>query len=150
MTFKDFNINISYKNVGEDKFSDILNPLLSCTKYYKRCVGFFSSSALNFIGDGIADLARSGGQILIATSPKLSDEDIVAIQSGYDLREIFQNNFIKEFEEAIYHLSDRNAALKEKTSSSLSSFFQIDSNSAVSSSTLPSGSIQPLNTRTFS
>lgn len=111
MTFKDFNLNISYKNVGEDKFSDILNPLLSCTKYYKRCVGFFSSSALNFIGDGIANLARNGGQISIATSPKLSEEDITAIQSGYNLRDILQNNFLKEFEEAIYHLSDKNAEI---------------------------------------
>ena len=60
MNFKDFDINISYKSVGEDSFSDIINPLLSCSKVYKRSVGFFSSSALNFIGDGILTMAKNG------------------------------------------------------------------------------------------
>lgn len=45
MTFKDIPLEISYKSVGEDSFSEILNPLLACTKIYKRSVGFFSSSA---------------------------------------------------------------------------------------------------------
>ena len=49
MTFKDIPIDISYISAGEDSFSKILNPLLTCTKIYKRSVGFFSSSALNFM-----------------------------------------------------------------------------------------------------
>ena len=49
VTFKDMGIAISYKSVGEESFSKILNPLLSKTQTYKRSVGFFSSSALDFI-----------------------------------------------------------------------------------------------------
>lgn len=39
MNFKDIPLEISYISVGEDSFSQILNPLLACTKVYKRSVG---------------------------------------------------------------------------------------------------------------
>ena len=61
MTYKDIPLEISYKSVGEESFSEILNPLLACTKVYKRSVGYFSSSALNFIGEGLLEMARKGG-----------------------------------------------------------------------------------------
>lgn len=111
MNFKDIPLNISYKSVGEDSFSQILNPLLTCTKTYKRSVGFFSSSALNFIGDGILELARNGGKIYLATSPKLSDEDIFAIQSGYKAREIIEKQFKYEVQNALKLISDENAKM---------------------------------------
>lgn len=111
MNFKDFDINISYKSVGEDSFSDIINPLLSCSKVYKRSVGFFSSSALNFIGDGILTMAKNGGHIYLATSPKLSEEDVLAIQQGYDAREIVKNQFVKEVKNTLLELSDDNAKI---------------------------------------
>lgn len=81
MNFKDIPLEISYISVGEDSFSQILNPLLACTKVYKRSVGYFSSSALNFIGDGLLEMARNGGKIYLATSPHLSDEDIFSESS---------------------------------------------------------------------
>ncbi len=111
MNFKDLDINISYKSVGEDSFSDIINPLLSCSKVYKRSVGFFSSSALNFIGDGILTMAKNGGHIYLATSPKLSEEDVLAIQQGYDAREIVKNQFVKEVKNTLLELSDDNAKI---------------------------------------
>lgn len=111
MNFKDFDINISYKSVGEDSFSDIINPLLSCSKVYKRSVGFFSSSALNFIGDGILTMAKNGGHIYLVTSPKLSEEDVLAIQQGYDAREIVKNQFVKEVKNTLLELSDDNAKI---------------------------------------
>ena len=97
MTFKDIPLEISYKSVGEDSFSEILNPLLACTKIYKRSVGFFSSSALNFIGEGLLEMARKGGKIFLATSPKLSDEDIFAIESGYIDRSLLEKSLLPKF-----------------------------------------------------
>ena len=95
MTFKDIPVAISYKSTGEDCFSQILNPLLECAKEYKRCVGFFSSSALDFIGDGVLSMAKNGGRIYLATCPRLSDEDIQAIYMGYKEREILSRRFIE-------------------------------------------------------
>lgn len=108
-TFKDIPIEISYKSLGEDSFSTILNPLLCCTKIYKRSVGFFSSSALDFIGDGIKQLARNGGKIYIATSPKLDEEDIIAIQSGYLDREKIKKYFVSEVQNTLQNLNEENA-----------------------------------------
>ena len=111
MTFKDIDIAISYKSVGEESFSNILNPMLECTKNYKRSVGFFSSSALDFIGDGILTLARNGGHIFLATSPRLSDEDIEAIKSGYSEREIVEKAFLTEVNDTFNNISDENAKM---------------------------------------
>ena len=78
MSFKDFKINISYKSVGEESISDIINPLLEQTRIYKRSVGFFSSSAFAAIIDGVIGLVRNGGEIQLIASPKLTKEDIEA------------------------------------------------------------------------
>lgn len=111
MNYTDIPLNISYKSVGEESFSQILNPLLTCTKIYKRSVGFFSSSALNFIGDGILELARHGGKIYLATSPELSYEDVFAIQSGYRAREIIEQRFLSEVQNTLKLISDENARM---------------------------------------
>lgn len=111
MNYKEIPIDISYKSVGEDSFSQILNPLLACTKTYKRSVGFFSSSALDFISDGIIELARAGGKIYLATSPRLSEEDINAIQMGYKARELLEERFIGEVQNVLINLSDENARM---------------------------------------
>ncbi len=111
MNFKDIPISISYKSVGEDTFSKVLNPLLACSKTYKRSVGFFSSSALDFIGDGILTMARNGGHIFLATSPRLSDDDINAIKEGYDDREIAKKCFIDDVRKTLSEISDENAKI---------------------------------------
>lgn len=111
MTFKDIPLKISYTSAGEDAFSQILNPLLACTKVYKRSVGFFSSSALDFIGEGLLEMARKGGKIFLATSPRLSEEDIFAIQSGYADRDLIRDEFVKEVQDTLKSISDDNARM---------------------------------------
>lgn len=106
MNYKDFDIKVSYKSVGEQTISSIINPLLTCTKLYKRSVGFFSSSALNFISDGLLCLAQNGGKIMLATSPQLSEDDIAAIKNGYSKRDLYKNRFINEFTNAIINFDD--------------------------------------------
>lgn len=111
MNYRDIPLKISYKSLGEESFTQILNPLLSCTKVYKRSVGFFSSTALNFISDGLLEMARNGGKIFIATSPQLSDEDIYAIQSGYADRDSLEQKFIDDVQNTLKLISDDNARM---------------------------------------
>ena len=106
MNFKDFPISISYRNIGEEAFSGIINPLLSCSKLYRRSVGFFNSSALKFIDEGILNLARSGGSIELATSPKLSENDIEAIKNGYNARTIIESRLLVEIENSVNAVDD--------------------------------------------
>ena len=104
MNYKDLIIERSYISRGDNNIADsFLNPLLKCTKLYKRSVGFFSSGVLETIMDGIATLARNGGKIMLVASPNLNDEDVEAINKGYEQRErmvkdAFSRDFIDELE----------------------------------------------------
>lgn len=105
MNYKDINISHSYISRGDNNISDsFLNPILKCTKEYKRSVGFFSSGVFDTIMDGIVALVRNGGKMKLIASPKLSEEDVQAISIGYEQRqklitEAFTRNFMEEIEE---------------------------------------------------
>ena len=106
MNFTELPLQRSYKSCGDNTISDsFLVPALKCTKIYKRSVGFFSSGVLTTIMDGIIALARNKGTIRLIASPMLSEEDINAINSGYEIRdkiinEAFSRDFISEIDKA--------------------------------------------------
>lgn len=108
MTYKDLEIKNSYISQGDNNIADsFLNPLLKCTKEYKRSVGFFSSGVLDTIMDGIVALVRNDGRIKLIASPKLSEDDVGAISLGYEQRKrIVETTFSRDFEEEINKLSD--------------------------------------------
>lgn len=104
MTCQELEIKRSYVSVGQENIAkSFLTPALKCTKSYKRSVGFFSSSVLQPIVDGIVALARNNGQIQLIASPNLTEDDIQAISTGYAAREkvinaSFTRDFMKEIE----------------------------------------------------
>ena len=104
MTYHELEIKRSYVSVGQENIAkSFLTPALKCTKSYKRSVGFFSSSVLQPIVDGIVALARNNGQIQLIASPNLTEDDIQAISTGYAAREkvinaSFTRDFMKEIE----------------------------------------------------
>lgn len=104
MDYRQMDISHSYISRGNNNIADsFLNPVLKCTKEYKRSVGFFSSSVLETIMEGIVVLARNGGRIKLIASPKLSEADVEAISLGYEQRkkyitDAFSKDFISEIE----------------------------------------------------
>lgn len=104
MSLKDLDIKLSYISFGEENISKaFLVPALKQTKRYRRSVGFFSSGVFGPIIDGIVALSRNGGKIELVASPRLSDEDINAINLGYQKRDeiikgAFSRDFLKEIE----------------------------------------------------
>lgn len=87
MTFKELEIEHSYISKGENNISEaFLNPVLRHTKVYKRSVGFFSSTVIETLLDGIMGLVTNGGKIQMIASPKLSEEDIEVIDKAYEDR----------------------------------------------------------------
>lgn len=107
MSLKDLKINSVYRSYGEDTISDMINPALSKAVYYKRSVGFFSSSSLKITASGINQLVNNNGKIQFIASPHLSDSDKKAIELGYKIKEdIIQSRFIEEFEKTIMDLED--------------------------------------------
>ena len=87
MSFKKHNISLRYRSDVNNMPKDVLIPILRETVIYKRAVGFFSTSALVTLSAGLFDMAERGGHVQVICSPQLSDEDIRAIELGYQTRE---------------------------------------------------------------
>lgn len=116
MNYKDLNIKISYHSQGSDSIVEaFINPALKCTKIYKRSVGFFSSSVLSSVLDGLQSLVDNGGSIQLIASPRLSQEDIDAINLGLKEKDqVVNNSFSEEFEAELQKISDDELILLAK------------------------------------
>ena len=99
MGYQDLNILRSYKTNKNDIVREFYIPILKQSVLYKRAVGFFSSTALVELSKGIAGLIRNGGKIKFIVSPLLSEEDIDAIQRGYEARVIIEHALLREITE---------------------------------------------------
>ena len=108
MSFRDLDIKLSYISCGDENIAkSFLVPALKHCKLYRRSVGFFSSGVFGPIIDGIVALFRNGGKIELIASPRLSEEDINAINLGYQKRaEIIENAFSRDFMKEIESLDD--------------------------------------------
>lgn len=108
MGLRDLEIKKSYISCGDENIAkSFLVPALKHTKSYQRSVGFFSSSVLEPIMDGIVAMYRTGGTIQLVASPRLSVEDIEAIQKGYQKREeLICNAFTRDFEAGLDSFED--------------------------------------------
>lgn len=81
--FQSLLIEDEYRGFRTNVVKDFYIPVLSKTKIYKRAVGFFSSSSLLEISQGITGLVKNNGRIQLISSPHLSEDDYKAIQKGY-------------------------------------------------------------------
>lgn len=94
MTFKDLDIKPEYRSFQDDIIRDFYIPVLENSVFYKRAVGFFSSTALIEVSKGISGLIKNSGKMQLIASPQLSEEDIEAIRKGYKIREEVINKII--------------------------------------------------------
>lgn len=86
--FKDMKCKLMYRSDTTDNVAmDFIVPLLENATIYRRAVGYFSTSALETLSIGLACMEKKGGKIDIICSPKLSKEDIEAINCGYKTRD---------------------------------------------------------------
>ena len=92
-TLKDLDIRRSYRSYGPDNITNsLLVPALKVASLYRRSVGFFSSSVFCSILEGVEGLVKNGGHIELIVSPKMSQEDVDAIQNGYkDRKEVIKD-----------------------------------------------------------
>ncbi len=98
MSLLDIDVKTEYRSKLNDIVNEFYIPLLEESVLYKRAVGFFSSSALIEISKGISGLIKNGGKIQLIVSPKLEEDDIIAIEKGFELREkIIENSIERSF-----------------------------------------------------
>lgn len=82
MSFRDIELKHEYRSSLDDIIRDFYNPVLKQAVNYKRAAGFFSSSALLPLASGICSLIENDGIMQIIASPRLSKEDIEAVNYG--------------------------------------------------------------------
>ena len=100
MNLQDISIDLEYRSNRKDVVTDFYIPVLGQSIEYDRAVGFFSSTALIEISKGIGRLLENGGTINLIASPKLSEEDINAIEYGYrEKSEVINNALLRSFSE---------------------------------------------------
>lgn len=87
MSLKDVELKHEYRSLSQNVIGEFYTPVLKESILYKRAVGFFSSSALLELSAGICGLIENGGRIELIASPKLSQEDIQAINDGIKRRD---------------------------------------------------------------
>lgn len=100
MSFVDIDIKREYRSLLRDVVKDFYTPVLSQSVLYRRAVGFFSSSSLVSLTEGLKGLIQNGGEIEVIASPRLTVEDIEAMRDGQERRnEIILSALLRELDE---------------------------------------------------
>jgi DNA phosphorothioation system restriction enzyme len=87
LSLKDLTIQDEYRSSECNIVKDFYIPCLEQATVYNRAVGYFSSSSMACVAQGLTAFVRSGGQMHLITSPALSAEDVQAIAQGIQSRE---------------------------------------------------------------
>ncbi|MCC0179427.1 DEAD/DEAH box helicase family protein [Waterburya agarophytonicola K14] len=99
MNLSDIYIQDHYRSDRHNLIQDFYVPCLSQTILYSRAVGYFSSTSIVSISQGLAALIKAGGNMRLVASPQLSREDIKAIEKGLKQKEeVISKAIIQEFE----------------------------------------------------
>ena len=88
MSLRELVLNTEYRSSIALTSRDFYAPILKVASKYDRAVGFFSSSSLVHIAEGLLPFVNNGGTMRLVASPILSKEDVEAIKQGYEKREI--------------------------------------------------------------
>lgn len=100
MALSDLYIAKEYRNLKCDVINDFYIPILSNAVMYKRAVGFFNSAALYEMAIGLKHLVEMQGKMELIVSPRLTEEDIQSITSGYKTREeVIERALLRDFDE---------------------------------------------------
>lgn len=99
MSFRDLRLLKYYRTYKNDIVKEFYTPVLNQAVLYQRAVGFFSSTALIDLTKGISGMIRNKGHIQFVVSPLLSQEDIEAINHGYEKKKIIEQSLLREFKE---------------------------------------------------
>ena len=99
MSFKELSLLKHYKTYKNDIIKEFYTPVLQQAVLYQRAVGFFSSTALIDLTKGLSGMIRNHGHIQFIVSPLLSQEDIDAINKGYEKKKIIGQALMREFKE---------------------------------------------------
>ena len=105
MSFRELSLLKYYKTYKNDIIKEFYTPVLAQAVLYQRAVGFFSSTALIDLTKGFSGMIKNGGRIQFIVSPLLSQEDIDAINKGYEKKKIIGQALMREFSRGTIELA---------------------------------------------
>ena len=99
MSLQNISIQDHYRSDRHNLIEDFYIPCLSETTLYSRAVGYFSSTSIIAVSQGLAALIEAGGKMRLVASPQLSRGDIIAIDRGLKQKQdVVSQAIIQEFE----------------------------------------------------
>ena len=97
--FTKLGLKSEYRTRRDIVVEEFYIPCLENADVYKRSVGFFSSSILVKMAEGICSLAKRKKKMKLIVSTRISKEDYEAMENGYKLKEHnISNKMLDEFD----------------------------------------------------
>ena len=91
MSLKTIEFQDTYWSGENNLIDDFYVPCLKQSVEYDRAVGYFSSSILCYIANGLYNFISNGGRMRIICSVNISEQDQKDIELGYDIRDKISN-----------------------------------------------------------
>lgn len=105
--FNELDFQFKYRSDHDSLFEDFYFPCLENSIRYDRAAGYFTSNSLKLLARGLQVFLENNGKIRIVANPKLTTEDIRAIELGYIAREeVIESALLKELENSIKNIED--------------------------------------------
>lgn len=101
MSLRSIKFEDTYWSGENNLIDDFYIPCLEESIEYCRAVGYFSSSILCYIANGLFPFIMNGGRIRIICSVNLSENDTRDIALGYDIRELITSKIDLEVEKLL-------------------------------------------------
>jgi superfamily II DNA or RNA helicase len=87
-----------YRSDREDVVQGFYLPAFSVATSYSRAVGYFTSTSMALFARGIETFADRGGSMRLIASPHLTEDDVLDIERGYDVRAVIARATERELE----------------------------------------------------
>jgi superfamily II DNA or RNA helicase len=87
-----------YRSDREDVVQGFYLPAFSVATSYSRAVGYFTSTSIALFARGIETFADRGGIMRLIASPHLTEDDVLDIERGYDIRAVIARATERELE----------------------------------------------------
>lgn len=92
-------IKPGYTSPKDNVIESFYVPCMKLSKRYSRVAGYFSSSALKHLTEGIESLIRNGARYQLIISNQISEYDYNQILEGYKKKDLFKDNINQVIEE---------------------------------------------------
>lgn len=96
MELSDHTFKTEYRSGYDNLIRDLYHPALKLANRYWRAVGYFSSSALEAIGQPLGDFVYHEGTIRLITSVELQEKDLEAIERGLKQQQACEQRLLEQ------------------------------------------------------